>query len=1146
MHATAASSGSTSAPSAASSLPSRPIGARARSGNGAAPAAVGGGTAPSCPGRSRRERGSDEHVDTAPLAPRTARPWPWHTRRARADRAGTEEGTWARSSRSSGPGSAGCCRELVRPAIFEGGVPLTVGAYRVPGEPISAAEALSADYAPFAIGGGWGGAWATTWFRFAGEIPADWAGAAVVARLDLGYDGMVGFGGEAQVWHGSTPIEGINPRHREHLVTRAATGGEQVEFHLEAAANPTPPWGGLEWPMLLPDYGGADLYRLNRAELAKVRRDVEAAYDDLRVLVELAESLPATDHRSIEIWRALDEVSARVEIDDVASSLLGARPRWSGLLDSPASGRAHLVSAVGHAHIDTAWLWPIRETVRKCARTFSTAVALMDEYPEYRFVCSQAQQHAWMEERYPSLFAEMRKKVESGQFEPVGSMWVEPDTNVPSGEALCRQLVFGKRFFMDRYGVETEDLWLPDAFGYSGALPQILRQAGVRFFLTQKLSWNEIDRFPHHTFWWEGIDGSRVLAHCPPTDTYNGQFRVGELLNGLRDFAEHGKSRRSLYVYGNGDGGGGPTRAMLESARRLADLDGVPRVTLEPARDFFHAIEDEAAESPGALPTWVGELYLERHRAVLTTQAASKAGNRRCEELLREAECWSVAARADLPYPAGAIDDAWRTVLLHQFHDILPGSSIHWVHADSRRAYDEVRADLEAIIDRARAAIAARVDTSGTAKAVLVWNGATHTREDVVEVDLAAIGLDAVPAAALDPAGNATPVQDLGDGRVAFLATVPGLGWARYDLGGDVEATPLENAAGGDDRHLDNGVVSVTLDDDGVVTSLLHAGREVLAPGARANVLQIHRDLPNDTDAWDVDLGTFDHVTDLTGGVESIEVTERGPVRFAVRVARRFGSSRIVQTLRLPAGAGRLEVVNEVEWHERHRFLKVAFPVDVRASAASFEIQFGHLERPTHTNTTWDEARFEVGAHRWADLSEDGFGVALINDAKYGYDVRGNVLRLSLLRAPGWPDPVADQGEHRFSYALKPHVGTLQHGGVVAAAEAFNLPLVATAVGAHPGPLAPAGTVLAVDEPGVTVSALKAADDGTGVVVRCHEAFGGRRDAGLRLPPEVHGAFARATATDLLERPERPAELEGDTVLVDLRAFELTTVKLEA
>ncbi|HEV8065418.1 MAG TPA: hypothetical protein VGP46_11325, partial [Acidimicrobiales bacterium] len=443
-------------------------------------------------------------------------------------------------------------KEVVFPKLYPAVEPLQVAAHFVRGEPIAPSEAYLADFEPFNLGQPWGGAWSTAWFRLTGRVPAEWSGSDVVARIGLGFKGMTGFGGEALVWDGETPLQAINPNHNYVKVANPAVGGEEVELHIEAAANPYVPWGGLEWPLLLPDYEGAPLYRLDRAELAVRDRELEAAWHDLRVLYELAETLGPEDRRSQEIMHRLDRIALGTDFGAVRESLLAQAGVWGPLLDSPAPPGSHLVTAVGHAHIDSAWLWPLRETRRKCARTFSTAISLMEDNPDYVFVCSQAQQHAWIEEQYPRLFEQMKDKVASGQFEPVGSMWVEPDTNMPSGESLVRQVVYGKRFFLDHYGIETVDCWLPDAFGYSAALPGVLQSAGVRYFLTQKLSWNELDTFPHHTFWWEGIDGSRVLAHCPPTDTYNGDFRVAQVLKGPREFAQHGLSRRSLYAYGYG------------------------------------------------------------------------------------------------------------------------------------------------------------------------------------------------------------------------------------------------------------------------------------------------------------------------------------------------------------------------------------------------------------------------------------------------------------------------------------------------------------------------------------------------------------------------------------------------------------------
>ena len=1073
-------------------------------------------------------------------------------------------------------------REVLPPRLYPKTAPLEVEAHFVLGEPIDAIEAYERKFHPFQLGQPWGGAWSTAWFRLTGTVPEEWAGAEVVARIDLGYNGQVGFGGEGLLWDGQRPLQGINPRHNEAKVACPARGGETVRLHLEAAANPYVPWGGMAWPLLLPDYGGTPLYTLDRAELAVIDRELGAAWTDLRLLYELADALGHDDHKSVEILRTLDKVALAIDLSDPRSSLLSQRHIWEPLLANPTAPRSHLVTAVGHAHIDSAWLWPIRETRRKCARTFSSAIRLMEEEPDFVFVCSQAQQHAWMKDHYPALFAEMKEKAAAGQLEPVGSMWVEPDTNLPSGESLIRQLVFGKRFFIENYGIETDDCWLPDAFGYSANLPQILRAAGVRFFLTQKLSWNEIDHFPHHSFWWEGIDGSRVLAHCPPTDTYNGDFTVAQLLAGQRGFAQHGISNRSLYAFGYGDGGGGPTRAMLDSYRRLRDLDPLPRVELGTAGGFFRAVEAKAVEAdaelassrpgtvatahapgPGGLPVWVGELYLERHRAVQTTQAQVKLGNRRCEALLREAEMWAVAGLRE-DYPHSELDHAWRLVLLHQFHDMLPGSSIHWVHEESRAAYVAVAAMALDVIERACANVAAGVDAGAGGTGVVVFNAASHDRRDLVVLDravLAATDLETRDLVCMkshgsDPLG---PVQELADGSFGVVASVPGCGWAgyalvpagdhgharRYETGYD-EASILAEQDG---FVLSNGVITARVGLDGTLSSLLdrRTGRQLIAEGATGNVFQLHYDLPNDTDAWDVDQGSFARASELRDA-ESAEIVESGPVRAALRVVHRFGSSLLTQEIRLVAGSQRLEFATEVEWAERHRFLKVAFPLAVRAPAASFEVQFGYVARPTHANTSWDAARFEVPAQRWADLSEPGCGMALINDCKYGYDVRGSVMRLSLLRGPTWPDPEADQGTHRFSYAVMPHLGLtsslLQAGSVTDEAEAFNLPLRAVPVTQHPTPHGSPSEGRLLEVRGAMVSALKLADDGGGVVVRVFEPAGAHAQLSLRTGSALTPCSA-AALTDALERPSAAVEVSPDgTVERDLRPFELLTVVL--
>lgn len=981
-------------------------------------------------------------------------------------------------------------KTVVRPAIYGRCAPLEVAAHHLHGEPVPATEAVRRPFTPFEVGDAWGGTWDTTWFRFQGSIPGSWAGDEVVALIHLGGDEMVGFTAEGQIWDTRLrPVQGLHHRHREFVLTREARGDEPVEFFVEAAANPIPPWLLADWPLLSPDFAGAPLYTLEAAELAVADRSVEGLFLDMRILIELAALDP---HRSEEINLVLDKARGLIDAQNVSASVVPARDVLAPLLERPTSS-ANAVVAVGHAHIDCAWLWPLRETRRKCARTFSNQLRLLERYPEHHFVCSQAVQYQWMKEGYPDLFEEIGEQVRSARWEPVGGMWVEPDTNVPSGESLVRQLVHGKRFFAEEFGVETHELWIPDVFGYSAALPQIAREAGVTTFVTQKMSWNDTNTFPHTSFWWEGHDGSRLLAHFPPANTYNGDFSVGEVAAGQDPGSGSNATALNLYPFGYGDGGGGPNRAMIERFRRMADLDGLPRTEIGTVAGFLDRL-DRAADD---LPVWVGELYLEGHRATLTTHADVKLANRRAEEALRAAELWSVGASLDR---RPDLDRAWKILLLHQFHDILPGSSIHWVYEDTAREQAEVLAIAGSVITEAQTVIAGRDETGG----MVAFNASSTDRTEVVE---------------------------LPDGSLA-LVSAPACGWSMV---------PSDRSPGGREQvtvgegWLDNGLLRVEWDGDGLLTSVrdLLAGRQVLADDERGNLFQLHEDHPRAFDAWDVDRTYLDEVTDLVA-VDLIEVVERHPLRCGVRFIRSFGASRITQTMRLCAGTRRLEFHTDVEWHERHRFLKVAFPVSVRSTRATYEIQHGHLERPTVANTSWDVARFEVCGHRWADLSEPGYGVALLNESKYGYDTLGHTIRLSLLRAPGFPDPEADQGSHHFAYALFPHEGDLRDAGVIADAEHFNLPLSLLAGQGE-------GRVVSVDRPGVSVEAVKWADRSDGVVVRLCEVWGSRGPVRVTL----HRPFVSVARTDLLERAVAPLTARDGVVEFELRPFELVTLAFE-
>ncbi|TWP49071.1 alpha-mannosidase [Lentzea tibetensis] len=968
----------------------------------------------------------------------------------------------------------------VQPALYSASVPFTVEAWRVPDEPIPFAEALAdAVFEPFAIGDRWGAPWSTTWFRVRGTVPAEWTGLHVEAVFDLGFqDAWPGNQAEALVYlPDGTPVKGVAPRNK-HVPISDAT---EIEFYVEAAANPDilkhdfqpTPFGDKKTAP--PD----PMYRLDKAELAVLDEEVWHLGLDLEVLRDLMLELSLDDPRRYEILRALERSLDALDPHAVSATAKAARAELTDVLSRPAHASAHTLSAVGHAHIDSAWLWPLRETVRKASRSFANVTWLATQYPEFVFACSQAQQYDWVKKNQPKIYERIKDAVRSGQWRPVGGMWVESDANLPGGEALARQLVHGKRFFADEFGVDCEEVWLPDSFGYTAAFPQLAKLAGAKWFLTQKLSWNQTNKLPHHTFWWEGIDGSRVFTHFPPVDTYNAEVLGKELSHAVRNYAEKGRGTRSLLPFGFGDGGGGPTRDMVERARRLRNLEGSPKVEIEPPHEFFRKAQEEYPDAP----VWSGELYLELHRATYTTQSRTKAGNRRSEHLLREAELWATTAhvRNGFDYPYDELDELWKTVLLHQFHDILPGSSIAWVHQEAEQTYASVAAELEKITAAAQESLGGGV-----------FNTSPRDRAEVVDVD----------------------------GEPVFV-TAPANG-----VGSTVDCRQRVTVEG---LVVDNGLVRVEFDENGLMTSVVTDGREVLAgPG---NLLQLHPDFPNYWDAWDIDAHYKRKHVDLVEAT-SVEFEQQGPLRGAVKVVREFGRSRVTQVITVRAGSKRVDVETEIDWHESEKILKAAFPLDVHADRSAAEIQFGHVFRPTHTNTSWDAARFEVYAHRWVHVAEPGFGVAVINDSTYGHDIsrsgRATVVRLSLVRAPHIPDPHADQGPHRFTYSLLPGADVVD---AVAEGYALNLPLRVL-----PGESA-SGQLLTVDNSAVAIESVKLADDRSGdVIVRLYESLGGR--AAFTMTPGFPTTAAHVC--DLLENPVDETSLEA----IPLRPFQVLTLRL--
>jgi alpha-mannosidase len=890
---------------------------------------------------------------------------------------------------------------------------------------ISWEEAQALDYRPAAIGERFGPLWATYWFRLRATVPEEWRG----ARVDL----LWLTGSEATLWDGDRVVVGLNRHHAEATLTDAAEPGA-LERQVELACNGL--FGRMEAPV-----------ELARCELGRFDPDAWKLALDFELL-RAVEADPATDPT------LRGELRARLE--DFADS---RDPAILAELYAQRNGTyAHELYAVGHAHIDTAWLWPLAETYRKTLRTFSTAVRYMDEYPDYRFTCSQAQQYAWVKERNPDLWERIRAKVASGQFVPTGGSWVEPDFNIPSGESLVRQLLHGQRFFEREFGRRCTEYWAPDAFGYAGQLPQLIRGAGMTRFLTQKLSWNRFNRPDESTFVWQGDDGSEVLVHFPPADTYNSMADVQELLKTANESQSLEHSHTSLVVYGHGDGGGGPTREMLEVLTRARDLQGLPRTRLASPEEFFDALEAETDRRPVV----VGELYFEYHRGTYTSQSFVKRGNRRAEQGLHDAEVLAVARGGE--YPRAELDRLWQLLLLQQFHDILPGSSITLVYEDAARDFAELERGIAALIpDGGR-----------------LVNTTCFARRDVVDGQL----FEAAPFAAARAVEPAEPV------------------WV-------------------DGLTLENEYLRVALSPDGSVESVLHkaSGRETLA--APGNRLELYDDRPVDFDAWDIDPYTLRTRRDAPPATSS-EVVTATPLRAEVAFERGIGeASALRQVVRLDAGSERVEFHTTVDWHESHTLLKVCFPLAVRARNATYETAFGYAERPTHYSTSFDRARYEVPGHRFADLSEHGFGASVLTDCKYGYSCYGGELRISLLRAPKSPDPEADMGRHEFAYALLPHAGDWRDGGVLAQAAVFNAPLRRTAF---------------------SLETLKRAEDSDALVLRLYEPYGGRGVARVWLACGV----SSARRANLLEDDGEPLAVVDGEIVVPYRPREVVTVKVGA
>lgn len=963
------------------------------------------------------------------------------------------------------------------------------------------------DFRPARLGDQFGPLWATYWFQLKTVVPAEWKG----RRVDL----LWGTHSEATLWIDGQSIQGLNnePTHHDQsarcdaTLTACATGGETLNFQIEMACNRNFGAGGNS------AYGFKNVspYLLDRAEIALFDEKAWELYFDFLIL----QGLEAEHSKGMDktwggmLLSELNRFANTYDPDDratwdAASAILKA------LYQNHNGSATHELSAIGHAHIDTAWLWPLAETERKCERTFSTVTTYMDSYPEFKFACSQAQQYEWIKQRNPALYERIREKVRNGQFIPVGGTWVEPDCNIPSGESLSRQFLLGQRFFMNEFGIRHEEFWNPDVFGYNGQIPQICRLSGIRRFLTQKLSWNRFNKPRHHTFTWEGIDGSEVFTHFPSLDTYTAMVTVADLRETVRNYKDHDRSRHSLMLFGYGDGGGGPTKRMIETLRRAKDLEGLPRTTIRSCDEFFSLLEADCTDRI----RHIGEIYFEFHRGCYTTQAHTKRGNRKCEFLLHNAEFLAALAmsntracnKSGCQYPAAELEELWKILLVNQFHDILPGSSIGLVYEDAERHYAEIE-------NRARALINSSIGALG-----LVSNSATSPDDSVV------INTIGFPRA---------EVAETPKGEIVFIET------PSYGYGQIIEAPDMVSASTTRTGSviLENSHLRAEMSKGGSLVSLTakECNRETMA--APGNQILIYADTPNACDAWDVDPFHMEQESACPPAF-SCSIIEQSPLRAAISYERKIGlKSGMRQIVRLDAASRRLEFHTEVDWHEDHKMLKAAFPVNVRAMNATYEMQFGCIERPTHFNTTYDLARYEVPGHKWADISEHGFGVALLSESKYGYSTFCNTMRLSLLRSPKHPDPQADMGEHSFAYAIMPHAGTWQQAGIVAESFRFNVPVLFAR--ADSSVTRPASFV-SVDDPNLVLDTIKKAEDSNALVLRLYECHGARGTAHLKCGlPYKHACFC-----NILEEVLSEAVVRDGMIRIPYTPFKIISLIL--
>nr|XP_057931009.1 alpha-mannosidase 2C1 isoform X2 [Doryrhamphus excisus] len=984
-------------------------------------------------------------------------------------------------------------------------------------------EAQTQTFTPYKVGDTFGPTWWTCWFKATLKIPECWRGKEVHVLWESD--------GEAMVWRDGQPVQGLTKEGEKmsYILSDSLTEEEPLSMTIfvEMACNGL--FGAGHGSMIAgPDPNKK--FSVQKAELVVFNRDVRELMTDFEMLIDIVKELGEGEQRS---YQALFTVNEMVNVCDPTDprSFSKAHSLAHTFFSQHNGQSQHTVHAMGHCHIDSAWLWPYEETIRKCARSWVTVIRLMEKNPDFMFTCSQvvarsrqssiqsvcqskelfhllssqAQQFEWVKCWYPGLFSEIQHYVKTGQFIPVGGTWVEMDGNLPSGESMVRQFLEGQRFFEQEFGMRCKEFWLPDTFGYSAQLPQIMKGCGISNFLTQKLSWNLVNTFPHNTFFWEGLDGSKVLTHFPPGNSYGMEGKVEDLVKTVKQNHDKGRANHSAMLFGFGDGGGGPTQLMLDRLKRVQDTDGLPKVQMSSPDKLFSQLWADS----DLLCTWAGELFLELHNGTYTTQAQIKQGNRQCETLLHDVEMASSLALCrdtTFQYPVVRLRELWRLLLLNQFHDVIPGTCIAMVVEDALRYYEDIIRSGAALLQDSLRALVSNGDATG------VFNSLPWERLEVIQIP---------------------------DGPT--LVQVPSIGVSLIQETKPV--TPVSITVQDDGSFLmENGIIRTVVNKDGTMASLylITANREAISFGCSGNQFVLFDDIPLYWDAWDVmdyHLQTRRPVLEVVEPAHVLSSHElRGSVSFTLRISDK---STVTQEIVMDAMCPFIKFNTQVHWAESHKFLKVEFPVRVHSTNATYEIQFGHLQRPTHRNTSWDWARFEVWGHRWADLSEHNFGVALLNDCKYGYSVFKNTMTLSLLRAPKAPDGNADMGTHHFTYAVMPHSGTFQDAKVIQCAYNLNFPLRLTKCSFDVAPW----SAFSVTPAAVILETVKQAEDRKGaLIVRMYEAYGGCVTATLRTTLPIREAWN----CDLLEQIDttQPACVTADGITLDFTPFQVRSLLL--